>query len=127
MLGLVTKLSRVGGRHLIKPSELCVRSSLKVFCPDLKAYSAFLKVSKVEIKNDDPMIQIANRAAHLREVIPIVFFNERKAAKRQQKAVATIILLVKLKVSFLLQFLQFHPKKRNLKSTSLLYSDIEYL
>ena len=73
------------------------------------------------------MIQIVNKAAHLREVIPIVFFNEKQATKRLQKAKATIILLAKLKVSFLLQFLQFHSKKRNLKSTSLLYSVIEYL
>ena len=89
---------------------------LKVFSPDLKIYSAFLKVSKVKIKNE-PMIQIVIKAAHLRGVIPIVFFNERTATKRLQKAKATIILLAKLKVSFLLQFLQFHSKKRNLKST----------
>jgi hypothetical protein len=87
------------------------------YCPDMKAYSAFLKVSKVEIKNDEPMIQIVNIAAHLKWVIPIMFFNERQAIKRLVKAKPTIILLVKLKVSFLLQFLQFHSKKRNLKST----------
>jgi hypothetical protein len=63
------------------------------------------------------MIQIVIKAVHLRGVIPIVFLNERTATKRLQKAKATIILLPKLKVSFLLQFLQFHPKKRNFKST----------
>ena len=81
----------------------------------------------MEIKNDKPIIQIINKAVQLKWVIPIIFFNERKATKRQQKAEATIILLGKLKVSFLLQFLQFHSKKRNFKSTSLVYSVTEYL
>lgn len=70
----------------------------------------------MEIKNDKPIIEIINKPVHLKWVISIIFFNERKATKRQQKAEATIILLGKLKVSFLLQFLQFHSKKRNVKS-----------
>jgi len=35
MLGLVTKLSWVGGRHLIKPSELAVGPILKLSCGSL--------------------------------------------------------------------------------------------
>ena len=62
------------------------------------------------------MIQMVNKAAHLREVIPIVFSTKEDYIKTT-KAKATINLLLKLKVIFLLQFLQFHSKKRNLKST----------
>jgi len=59
---------------------------------------------------------MVNRAAHLRGVIPIAFFNAKRITMTPTKVKATITLLLKLKVSFLLQFLQFHSKKRNLKS-----------
>lgn len=73
------------------------------------------------------MVQIINRTAHIECVIHVVFFIAYRITKRPIKAEPTITLLLKLRVIFLLQFLQFHSKGRNMTGICFLYSGIEYL
>ena len=84
---------------------------LHIIVQTRETYFNSLKVSNAGINKIVLMIVIEIRAAQLREVIPIISFTEKAAILRLKKTNATIILLVTLKVSFLLQFLQFQFKK----------------
>ena len=76
-------------------------------------------------------MKIAKRIIHLKGVIPMAFLireiNPNSTKYIPKKTKATIDLLLKLKVIFLLQFLQSHSEKTTLKSICLTYSGIEYL